>query len=150
MNKQRARKLANMLTKALGWSLGWSGTRLERIPLRQGEASQSETSVELLDMRWWQSRGGCLMVTDQRLLFLPKIARDLPRWCFLPGMEIELGTIRTVENKRHLIRIVWDCLRIELMDGRVYRFSVWDGFKLQRDVLRSRDSLPNSNILLNQ
>ena len=116
--------------------------RLERPTLREGEELWSETEAESFGTRPWQSRSGRLFLTNERIFFLPTVARVLPRWPFSPPkLEIELGTIETVEYRRLTLRVIWDRLTIELLDGRHFRFSVWDGLKLHDDILRFRDSI---------
>ena len=131
------RRLSEFLCSALEC---WFQT--EKPALRDGESIRRQVSVQILELPWWRTRGGRLILTNQRVLFLPHVARVLPLRSLSPSrIEIKLGVVESVGNKRSFIPFVWDTLRIVSTDGAAWRFSLWDGYDLHQEIVRLIDPL---------
>jgi hypothetical protein len=93
--------------------------------------------------KWWHTFGGQLILTNLRLLVIPRESGRFMERFFTPNMiEIELDSIEKVESKRSLWRHFlltpagFDTVTIHLKDGTNKRIQLFGSSKLKARLAR--------------
>ena len=134
MTKDRAR---TPIGRAYEW---WGGVEKPQLP--DGEGYVADVPAQMLGLPPWKLRGGRLLLTDRRLIYLPGVPRILPRRVFAPpAIEIEFSLISDVAaNRRSGLAILTtalgpEVLTVETEDGRRLRFQVFDARSLREQIV---------------
>lgn len=134
MTRDRAR---TPIGRACEW---WGG--VERPSLPGSEQYVADVPAQMLGLPPWKLRGGRLLLTDRRLIYLPVVPRILPRRLFAPRViDMERHAISHVEAGRRLVLAILtsapgpEVLTIETKDGHRLRFQVFDAQSLRDQIV---------------
>ena len=124
----------------IGRALEWWG-RIQRPELPAGEQYLADVPAHILGLRPWKLKGGRLLITNRRVIYLAAVPRILPRSLLgSPPISLEQGAISEVHAERALAKAIltsapgFEILSVRTNDGRNFRFQVWDATALQAQI----------------